>query len=145
MPTHTRTRTRTRSEHRATAGGKATTPRRGPLPPAPTRRQATPATLLRELAALLHSHGLHHLYGTANPTEGVLSIAYGITVWTNGHTLRCHTPTHTIHLPTSPHTAARYLANLNHHQPIPPQENTPCPTTSAHQTPHPTPPPHPLP
>jgi hypothetical protein len=89
-------------------------PRARLLPPAPTTRQVRPADLIRDLIALLRGHGLDHLYWTATSTRGVLSVAYGITVWTNGLTLRCHTPTRTIHLPASTQAAARYLAELTH-------------------------------
>lgn len=82
------------------------------LPPAPTRRQATPAHLLGELAAELRALGHGHLYATAYPTEGVLSVTRGISIWTNGHTLRCHTPLGAMPLPTSPRAAARQLAHL---------------------------------
>jgi hypothetical protein len=75
--------------------------------------------LLRDLAAVLRGHGFEHLYWNAYPTEGVLSVAYGITVWTNGLTLRCHTPTGTIGLPTSTHAAARRLADLVNSAPLP--------------------------
>jgi hypothetical protein len=92
------------------------------LPAAPTTRQTRPADLLRDLVTLLRGYGLDHLYWTATPTRGVLSVAYGITVWTNGHNLRCHTPTGSVHLPASTHAAAHYLADLTHHltRPTPP-------------------------
>jgi hypothetical protein len=102
----------THGGHRAAPSRPAPGHRGPPLPPAPTRRQATPAHLLSELTAELRALGHHHLYATAYPTEGVLSVACGITIWTNGHTLRCHTPLGTIPLPTSPHAAARQLTHL---------------------------------
>lgn len=87
------------------------------LPPVPTLRQATPARLLGDLAALLRSHGLDHLYASATATEGVLSVACGVTVWTNGHTLRCHTSLRIFVLPASIHAAARCLADLTSRPP----------------------------
>ncbi|MGH3158411.1 MAG: hypothetical protein ACRDNF_17810 [Streptosporangiaceae bacterium] len=114
--------------HPATAGGR-TPPRGGSLPPAPTVRQTRPADLLRDLAALLRGHGLDHLYGQATATEGVLSVAYGVTIWTNGLTLRCHTPTGITYLPASTHTAARYLADLTRHA------GGPDPTSPGHPPP----------
>jgi hypothetical protein len=87
----------------------------------PARRQASPTRLLNDLAALLYHHGLTHIYGQATTTEGVLSIAYGITVWTNGTTLHCHTPNGTHSLPTSIHAAARHLTNLAN---LPPRHRT---------------------
>jgi hypothetical protein len=100
------------------------------LPPAPTLRQASPAGLLGELAALLRSHGLDHLYATATATEGVLSVACGVTVWTNGQTLRGHTPARTFVLPASTHAAARCLADLTSRHPARPAARA-WPTTAS--------------
>jgi hypothetical protein len=53
-----------------------------PGPGAPRQR---PADALRALAAQLRTAGVTRLYGTACALFGVLSITYGLTVWTNGH------------------------------------------------------------
>jgi hypothetical protein len=44
-------------------------------------------TLARDLQ---HGHGITHIYASATPSLGVLSIATGLTVWTDGTTLRWH-------------------------------------------------------
>jgi hypothetical protein len=108
--------TQPHGEYRVPAGRGAPARWGGPLPPAPALRQACPALLLAELAAQLRLCGLDHLYGAATPAEGVLSVAWGVTVWTDGHKLRCHTPGGTIHLPASASAAARCLAGLARQQ-----------------------------
>jgi hypothetical protein len=128
MTTHTTSRPR--GQYPGPRGAWPPAPRARVLPPAPTTRQTRPTDLICDLIALLRSHGLDHLYWTATPTRGVLSVAYGITVWTNGLTLRCHTPTQVIHLPASIHTAARRLADLACHPPPPAGEARPCPSPS---------------
>jgi hypothetical protein len=50
--------------------------------PGPPRQQ--PAAALGALAAQLRAAGITRLYGTACALFGVLSITYGLTVWTNG-------------------------------------------------------------
>ena len=127
--------------YRAAAGGRTSARWGGPLPPAPTLRQAAPAAMLRELAAQLRLYGLDHLYGTVTTTEGVLSVAWGLTVWTNGHTLRCHTPTGTIYLPASTSAAARHLAGLTRNATARQQDGTPGLARGRYPTSHGYPPP----
>jgi hypothetical protein len=43
-----------------------------------------PADVLRALADLLLAAGITRLYGSACAALGVLSIAYGLTAWTDG-------------------------------------------------------------
>ena len=50
--------------------------------PGPPRQR--PAAALAALAAQLRAAGITRLYGTACALFGVLSISYGLTVWTNG-------------------------------------------------------------
>lgn len=59
-----------------------TTP--GPEPTPPRQR---PAAALGALAAQLRAAGVTRLYGSACALFGVLSVAYGLTVWTNGRVL----------------------------------------------------------
>jgi hypothetical protein len=54
--------------------------------PRPTAR-LRPVNVLRTLADLLHAAGITRLYGSACTFYGVLSIAYGLTVWTDGRRL----------------------------------------------------------
>jgi hypothetical protein len=46
-----------------------------------------PSLVLRALAAQLRERELTHLYLAACPRFGVLSVAYQLTVWTNGRVL----------------------------------------------------------
>jgi hypothetical protein len=39
---------------------------------------------MRALAGQLQAHGITRMYGAACATLGVLSVAYGVTVWTDG-------------------------------------------------------------
>lgn len=54
-----------------------------PVPPDVAPRQR-PAAALRALAAQLRAAGISCLYGSACARFGVLSVGYGLTVWTNG-------------------------------------------------------------
>jgi hypothetical protein len=57
-------------------------------PPPPSRR--CPANVLRILTDLLRANGITRLYGSACALYGVLSIAYGLTVWCDGRHLWWH-------------------------------------------------------
>jgi hypothetical protein len=52
-----------------------------------TSRRLPPGDVLRTLADLLCAAGITRLYGSACAVLGVLSIAYGLTVWTDGRRL----------------------------------------------------------
>jgi hypothetical protein len=54
-----------------------------PAPPGAPPRQR-PAAALRALAAQLRTAGLTRVYGSACALVGVLSVSYGLTVWTDG-------------------------------------------------------------
>jgi hypothetical protein len=84
-----------------------------------------PADIARELTTLLRGHGLHQLYWSACALLAVLSVAPGLTVWTDGHHLTwTHHGTRTT-LPAHDTTqAATHLARLAA-QPVPPRGNTP--------------------
>ncbi len=51
------------------------------------RSQQRPSLALRALSAQLREHGLSRLYLAACARFGVLSVAPGVTVWTNGRML----------------------------------------------------------
>jgi len=80
--------------------------------PAPNPRQR-PAAALRALAAQLRVVGITRLYGSACALFGVLSVAYGLTVWTNGRLLWWQTGDDQETWPAAdPQGAARLLATL---------------------------------
>jgi hypothetical protein len=54
-------------------------------PPPPARLR--PVNVLRALADLLRAAGITRLYGSACALYGVLSVAYGLTVWCDGQRL----------------------------------------------------------
>jgi hypothetical protein len=51
---------------------------------APGSPRLRPAAALGALAAQLRAAGITRLYGSACALLGVLSVSYGLTVWTNG-------------------------------------------------------------
>jgi hypothetical protein len=57
----------------------------GPVPPGGPR--ATPARVAAALAAQLARHGLTRTYVAACELFAVISVAAGLTVWTNGRAL----------------------------------------------------------
>ncbi len=80
--------------------------------PAPNSRQR-PAAALRALAAQLRAAGITRLYGSACALFGVLSVAYGLTVWTNGRLLWWQTGDDQESWPAAdPQGAARALTAL---------------------------------
>ncbi|HEY1914817.1 MAG TPA: hypothetical protein VGH27_04505 [Streptosporangiaceae bacterium] len=88
---------------------------RGQARPRATRPPAfpRPADVVRELATLLRAQGLHRLYSSACTLIAVISIANGLTVWTDGRylTWTCQgTPTSWPADDT--HHAAEHLARL---------------------------------
>lgn len=65
---------------------------------------------LNALAAQLQGHGLTRLYGASQGRLGVLSVAQGVTVWTNGTVLCWHINGEETRLPAAdPMYAARTL------------------------------------
>lgn len=80
--------------------------------PGPNPRQR-PAAALRALAAQLRAQGITQLYGSACALLGVLSVAYGLTVWTNGRLLWWQTGSNEATWPAAdPEGAARALTAL---------------------------------
>lgn len=72
-----------------------------------------PADALYALAELLRARGLTRLYGAACTALGVLSVASGITVWTNGQRLWWHERGEETGWPAAdPEGAANQLAGL---------------------------------
>jgi hypothetical protein len=85
--------------------------------PRPSAR-LRPANVVRALADLLRSDGITRLYGDACTILGVLSIAYGLTVWTDGRRLWWDRDgTQATWPATDPDGAARILAALARDQP----------------------------
>jgi hypothetical protein len=83
-----------------------------PGPPASPPYQR-PAEALRALAAQLTRVGTTRLYGNACTHYGVLSISYGLTVWTNGRVLWWrHNGRETTWPAADPQGAARLLTTL---------------------------------
>ena len=85
------------------------------LRPAPAEFPARqrPAEVLDALAAQLRERGLTHLYGASCGWFGVLSVAAGVTVWTNGRILWWHANGTNATWPAADHPgAARQLAGL---------------------------------
>jgi hypothetical protein len=65
---------------------------------------------LRALADQLQARGLIRLYGSACARIGVLSVAYGLTVWTDGRDVWWGTGDDQVRLPAAdPEGAARKL------------------------------------
>lgn len=86
-----------------------------PLLPAPAGLppRQRPAEVLDALAAQLRERGLTHLYGASCGWFGVLSVAAGVTVWTNGRILWWHANGTNATWPAADHPgAARQLAGL---------------------------------
>jgi hypothetical protein len=81
----------------------------GPAPPdAPPRQR--PAAALRALAAQLGAAGLTRLYGSACDLFGVLSVTYGLTVWTDGRVFWWRRDDQEIRWPAAdPGGAARHI------------------------------------
>jgi hypothetical protein len=108
-----------------------TPPRRRAAPGAPAARPATwhrPADISRELSTLLHTHGLTRIYWSACTLLAVISVAPGLTVWTNGHHLTwTRHGTQTTWAAHDTHRAAEHLARLARlaRQPAPPRGDTP--------------------
>jgi hypothetical protein len=87
-----------------------------PGPAFPPRQR--PAAALRALAAQLRAAGITRLYGSACTLFGVLSITYGLTVWTNGRLLWWQTGNDQETWPAAdPQGAARALTALTTGQP----------------------------
>ena len=92
--------------------------------PRPNPRQQ-PAAALRALAAYLRAAGITQLYGSACALFGVLSVASGLTVWTNGRLLWWQTGGNQQTWPaTDPQGAARAS----------PPSHPPQPTTAPRRT-----------
>jgi hypothetical protein len=90
------------------------------LPPAFPR----PADIARELVTLLRGHGLDQLYWSACALLVVLSVAPGLTVWTDGSHLTWTRHGTITTLPADDTiAAASHLAHLAT-QPAPPRGNT---------------------
>jgi len=87
--------------------------------PGPPRQR--PAAVLGALAAQLRAAGITRLYGSACALFGVLSVAYGLTVWTNGRLLWWQTGDDQETWPAAdPHGAARVLTAIAAPSPPPP-------------------------
>jgi hypothetical protein len=72
-----------------------------------------PADALRALARLLQQRGVTRLYGYACAVLGVLSITYGISVWSNGRVIWWrHDSDQTTWPAADPEGAARLLTSL---------------------------------
>jgi hypothetical protein len=84
-----------------------------------------PADIVRELATLLRGHGLDQLYWSACALLAVISVAPGLTVWTDGRHLTWtrHGTTTTVPVDDTSQ-AAQHLARLAC-QPAPPKGDTP--------------------
>jgi hypothetical protein len=95
----------------------------GPRPPGHLR----PANVVRALADLLRADGITRVYGNACTMLGVLSIACGLTVWTDGRRLWWDRDGHQTTWPAAdPDGAARLLAALARNQPTgPPHSDGP--------------------
>ena len=50
---------------------------------------ARPRDVMRDLVTLLRGHGLRRVYWSACAVVAVVSVAAGVTVWTDGRVLRC--------------------------------------------------------
>jgi hypothetical protein len=50
--------------------------------------RSRPSDVMRELVTLLRTQGLTRLYWSACAVTGVVSVAQGLTVWTDGKSLR---------------------------------------------------------
>jgi hypothetical protein len=91
-------------------------PHSRPAPRLPATRPPTfprPADVARDLATLLRSHGLDRLYWSACALIAVISIAPGLTVWTDGHHLTWTQRGTATTLPAGDtHEAAEHLARL---------------------------------
>ena len=91
-------------------------PRRPPAPSAAVARPITwyrPADISRELVTLLRTHGLTHVYWSAYTHRAVISVAPGLTIWTDGYHLTwiCHGTRTTLPACDTSH-AAEHLARL---------------------------------
>lgn len=87
-----------------------TPPERGALMGAYRRH---PGDVLAAVETGLRDLGLDHMYLTAGPTAGVLSVALGVTAWCDGRVLRWrHRGTETRWPVTDALGAARQLAEL---------------------------------
>jgi hypothetical protein len=76
-------------------------------------RRLRPANVLRTLADLLRARGITRLYGSACIRLGVLSVAYGLSVWCDGRQLWWHRDGQRTTWPArDPEGAARLLAGL---------------------------------
>ncbi len=72
-----------------------------------------PADALSGLALQLEHHGVGRLYGASCDRMGCLSVAYGLTVWTNGRMLCWHAGDDDTRLPAAdPTYAALALVRL---------------------------------
>jgi hypothetical protein len=72
-----------------------------------------PANVIHALADLLRADGITRLYGNACTMLGVLSIADGLTVWTDGRRLWWDRDGHQVSWPAAdPDGAARHLVAL---------------------------------
>ncbi len=76
-----------------------------------------PTEALDALAAHLQGHGLTRLYAASSGRIGVLSVAQGVTVWTDGKVLCWRAGDGDTRLPAAdPQNAARMLAKLAREQ-----------------------------
>jgi hypothetical protein len=73
--------------------------------------------VIRELVTLLRGHGLTRVYWAACAVSGVVSVAYGVTVWCDGRRLMCEVAGDTRQWPVSDTAAAAAdLASLVGHR-----------------------------
>jgi hypothetical protein len=61
----------------------------GPLPPLTSPMSAPPARTAQALTRQLAQHGLTGIYTAATAKFAVISVATGLTVWTDGHQFWC--------------------------------------------------------
>ncbi len=81
--------------------------------------QLRPVDVLHTLANLLRKRGITRLYRSASAMFGVLSVAYGVSVWCDGRHLWWHRDGQRTTWPANdPDGAARLLADLAHDRDI---------------------------
>jgi hypothetical protein len=71
------------------APGGESASRPGPGTPSPPAGNAGPALIAAALTRALTRHGLTRIYTTAGPRHAVISVAAGVTAWTDGLLLWC--------------------------------------------------------
>lgn len=78
-----------------------------------TTGRGHPGVILAAVEAALRQRGLSHLYGAACTLYGVLSVAFGLTVWCDGRTLTWQHGSEKASWPVSdPDGAAERIADL---------------------------------